>query len=77
MADLVELYMINFDFILCIEWFHAYYDSIDCRTRVVKFQFSNEVVLEWKSSSAVPIERFISYIHTRKLVSKECGYHVV
>ena len=36
MADLVELDMIDFDVIIGMEWLHACYASIDCRTRVVK-----------------------------------------
>ncbi|KAH0729719.1 hypothetical protein KY290_000849 [Solanum tuberosum] len=51
--------------------------TVDCRTRVVKFQFPNELVLEWKSSSAVSKGRFISYLTARKLVSKGCVYHLV
>ena len=37
MADLVELDMVDFDVILGMDWLHACYASIDCRTRVVKF----------------------------------------
>ncbi|KAG5568314.1 hypothetical protein H5410_064671 [Solanum commersonii] len=77
MADLVELDMVDFDVILGIDWPHACYASVDCRTRVVKFQFPNEPVLEWNSSSAVPKGRFISYLKARKLVSKGCIYHLV
>ncbi|KAH0784113.1 hypothetical protein KY290_003711 [Solanum tuberosum] len=77
MADLVELDMVDFDVILGMDWLHASYASIDCRTRVVKFQFPSEPVLEWSSSSAVPKGRFISYLKARKLVSKGCIYHLV
>ncbi|KAH0705892.1 hypothetical protein KY285_010419 [Solanum tuberosum] len=77
MADLVELDMVDFDVILGMDWLHACYASVDCRTRVVKFQFPNEPVIELKSSSAVPKGRFISYLKARKLVSKECVYHLV
>ncbi|KAH0650238.1 hypothetical protein KY284_030150 [Solanum tuberosum] len=76
-ADLVELDMIDFDVILGMDWLHACYASIDCRTRVVKFQFPNEPVIEWSSSSAVPKGHFISYLKARKLVSKGCIYHLV
>ncbi|WMV34387.1 hypothetical protein MTR67_027772 [Solanum verrucosum] len=37
----------------------------------------SEPVIELKSSSAVPKGRFISYLKTRKLVSKGCVYHLV
>ena len=77
MADLVELDMVDFDVILGMDWLHACYASVDCRTRVVKFQFSNEPVIEWNSSSAVPKGRFISYLKARKLVSKGCVYHLI
>ncbi|KAH0715068.1 hypothetical protein KY284_007973 [Solanum tuberosum] len=40
--------------ILSLDWLHVCYASVDCRTQVVKFQFPNEPVLEWKSISAVP-----------------------
>ena len=43
--ELVELYMVNFDVILRMNWLHDCFDSIDCRTRIVKFNFSNEPVL--------------------------------
>ncbi|WMV45522.1 hypothetical protein MTR67_038907 [Solanum verrucosum] len=46
MADLVELDMVAFDIILGMDWLHACYALGDCRTRVVKFQFPNELVIE-------------------------------
>ncbi|WMV24604.1 hypothetical protein MTR67_017989 [Solanum verrucosum] len=46
LIDLVELDMIDFDVILGMDWLHSSYAFIDCRTRVVKFQFPNELVLE-------------------------------
>ncbi|KAH0709376.1 hypothetical protein KY284_010803 [Solanum tuberosum] len=45
-------------------------------TRVVMFHLHNEPVIEWKSSSAIPKGRFISYLKARKLVSKGCIYHL-
>ncbi|WMV07854.1 hypothetical protein MTR67_001239 [Solanum verrucosum] len=77
MADLVELDMVDFDVILGVDWLHACYASIDCRTRAVKFQFPNEPVIEWGCSSTGPKGRFISYLKARKLVLKGCIYHLV
>ena len=37
MDDLIELDMVDFDVIIGIVWYHAFYASIACRTRVVKF----------------------------------------
>ncbi|KAH0679031.1 hypothetical protein KY284_020116 [Solanum tuberosum] len=67
MADLVELDMVDFDVILGMDWLHACYASLDYRTRVFKFQFPNEPVLEWSNSSAVPKGHFISYLKARSV----------
>ncbi|XP_049363320.1 uncharacterized protein LOC125828059 [Solanum verrucosum] len=48
LVDLIELHMLDFDVILGMDWLHSCYASINCRNRVVKFQFPNELVLEWK-----------------------------
>jgi len=48
LVDLVELDMLYFDGILSKNWLYHCYVSIDCRTCVVKFQFPNEPILEWK-----------------------------
>lgn len=39
LADLIELEMVDFNVILGMDWLHSCYASIDCRTRLVKFQF--------------------------------------
>ncbi|KAH0679067.1 hypothetical protein KY284_020152 [Solanum tuberosum] len=41
------------------------------------FQFPNEPVIEWRSSSAVPKGHFISYLKARNLFFKGCIYHIV
>lgn len=48
LVDLVALDMLEFDVILGMDWLHAYYAFVDCRTQVVKFQFPNEPILELK-----------------------------
>ena len=47
-VELLELNMLDFDVILGMDWLHICVASIDCRTRVVKFNFPNEPVLDWK-----------------------------
>ena len=60
MDDLVELDMVELDVILDIDRNNAYYLSIDCRTEVFMFHISNELVIDWSSSSSVPKGHFIS-----------------
>ena len=76
-TDLKELYMVDFDVVLGVDWFHAFYASIGCRTQVVKFQIPNEPVIEWTSSSVEPKGHFILYLNAMKLVSKGYIYHLV
>ncbi|WMV49517.1 hypothetical protein MTR67_042902 [Solanum verrucosum] len=45
-TDLVELEMVDFNVILGMDWLHSCYASVDCRTRIVQFQFPNEPILE-------------------------------
>ena len=51
MGDLVELDMICY-FILGMDWLHACYSSIYCRTQEVKFQFPTEPRVEYQLGSA-------------------------
>lgn len=53
-VDLVELWMIDFNVILIIDWLHSCYASVDFRIRVVHFQYPNKLVLKWKGSTTVP-----------------------
>ena len=38
-VDIVELDILDFDVILGMDWLHACFASIDCRIRVVRFNF--------------------------------------
>ena len=69
--------MVDFDVILSIDLLHPHYASVDCRTRIVHFQFPDEPILEWKGSSLAPMGRFISYHKVRMMISKGYLYHLV
>ena len=52
-VDLVELDKLDFDIILGMDWLHAYFASINCRTRVVGFNIPNEPIVEWKGGNFI------------------------
>ena len=45
-VEIVELDMLDFDVILCVDWLNGCFASIDCRRRVMKFNFQNEPILD-------------------------------
>ena len=52
--------MVDFDVIFRMNWFHDCSVSIDYRTRIIKFNFQNELVLEWKGGNSILRGRIIS-----------------
>ncbi|WMV45761.1 hypothetical protein MTR67_039146 [Solanum verrucosum] len=69
--------MLDFDVILGMGWLHSCYASIDCRTRLIKFKFPNEPILEWKGGNSMPKGRVISCLKARKMIFKGFLYHLV
>ena len=75
--DLVELDMLDFDTILCMDWLHACFASINCRKIVVRFNFPNELVVEWKGGNYIPRGCIIYCLDVCKMISMGCLYHIV
>ncbi|XP_033509762.2 uncharacterized protein [Nicotiana tomentosiformis] len=71
-ADLIELEMVDFDVIMGMDCLSSCYVMLDCRAKIVKFQFPNEEVLDWKGSSASLVGKFISYLKAQRMISKGC-----
>ena len=45
--------MLDFDVIFGIDWLDACFGSIDCKTRVVKFQFHNESITSGREGTQI------------------------
>ena len=69
--------MLDFDVILSKDWLHSCYASVDCRNRIVHFQFLDEPTLELKGSNIAAMSQFISYLKARKMISKGYLYHLI
>ena len=50
-VELVELDVIDFDIIFCMDLLHAYFATNYCRRRVVRFNLPNEPVVQWKGEN--------------------------
>ena len=53
------------------------FTSIDCSSRVVRFSFPNELVVEWNRGNSIPRGRVISCLKACKMISKGCLYDIV
>ncbi|XP_075092245.1 uncharacterized protein LOC142172512 [Nicotiana tabacum] len=53
-VNLIELGMVDFDVIMGMDWLYLCFAKLYCRTRVMRLEFPNELVIEWKGNGVVP-----------------------
>ncbi|XP_070040004.1 uncharacterized protein [Nicotiana tomentosiformis] len=59
-ADLIELDIVEFDVIMGMDWLASCHTNVDCRSKIVRFPFPREPVLEWKGYYRRFVEGFSS-----------------
>ena len=69
--------MLDFDIIFGMDWLHACFAFIDCKIRVVKFNFPNEAIIRWKRGNSIPRVCIISCLKQCKMISNGCLYPIV
>ncbi|XP_070045324.1 uncharacterized protein [Nicotiana tomentosiformis] len=75
--DLIELDIVEIYVIMGMDWLASCYANVDYRSKMVRFQFPGEQVLEWKGNTASPKGRYISNLKARKMIKKGYIYHLV
>ncbi|XP_070049856.1 uncharacterized protein [Nicotiana tomentosiformis] len=70
-ADLIELGMVEFDVVMGMDWLASCYANIDCRSKMVRFQFPAEPILEWREAKQEDhLRTVLRVLQERKLFAK-------
>ncbi|XP_070002269.1 uncharacterized protein [Nicotiana sylvestris] len=60
-----------------MDWLDSCYANVDRWTKVIRFTFLGEPVIECKGNVTIPKGRFISYLMALKIIPKGYSYHLV
>ncbi|XP_070003103.1 uncharacterized protein [Nicotiana sylvestris] len=70
--DLLVLDMVDFDFILGMDWLSPYHAILDCHTKTITLALPGLPRLEWRGTPDHSTIRVISYVKARHMVEKGC-----
>ena len=69
-ADLIVFKLLGFDIILGMDWLYRYSANIDCRSRVIGFQLSDDDYVEFAGSKLKAKPTIISAIQARRDIAR-------
>lgn len=71
-ANLILLYMVNFDVILGMDWLSSYHAILDCHAKTMTLPCLGLPQLVWTAASSSYPNRVIYYMHDCRLIDKGC-----
>lgn len=74
---MITLEIIDFDFILGMDWLSLYHTILDCYAKIVTLAMLGRLGIKWKGSNGSSPNKVISFIQGQKLFDKGCLSYLV
>ncbi|XP_070038242.1 uncharacterized protein [Nicotiana tomentosiformis] len=71
-VDLLIFPMSDFDVIMGMDWLASCYASVDCHSKLIRFDFPGEPCLVWKGITPLTQGKIISHVKTRRMINNGC-----
>nr|XP_009791116.1 PREDICTED: uncharacterized protein LOC104238456 [Nicotiana sylvestris] len=71
-VDLLVLPMSDLDVIMGMDWLASCYASVDCHSKLIRFDFPREPCLVWKGITPLTRGKIISYVKARRMINNGC-----
>nr|XP_009771167.1 PREDICTED: uncharacterized protein LOC104221741 [Nicotiana sylvestris] len=71
-VDLLVLPMSDLDVIMGMDWLDSCYASVDCHSKLIRFEFPGEPCLVWKGITPLTRGKIISYVKARRMINNRC-----
>ena len=72
LGDLIVLAIQDFDVLLGMNWLSRHYAQVDCRQKVISFEYPGQPVIVYRGVKPVVSTPMISIIHAEKLIRRGC-----